>query len=131
MVTSTGTSSWDHVEILAAVVSHLPGERFQASRPNWQAAVAEMKQTFPDLLTDVFFTRRDPLAPYSSQVDEFLKMLDKSDHASLPNPVYRVREISDASKSDLRRRYGRKLKAVTPQIQEMSKILTKHIKVEA
>lgn len=120
-------AGWNYADVIALVTANLPGEKFNGDRGAWHRGVYELSRKYPHLFRGVHFVRKDPYPPYSRQVDEILKMLERWEYRSSFNPRYRRIELGADAKEELKNALETKLADHLDTIKEMSTILNQHV----
>ena len=120
-------ASWNYADVIALVTANLPGDKFNGDRGVWQRGVYEISRKYPHLFRGVHFVRKEPFSPYSRQVDEILKMLERWEYRSSFNPRYCRIELTADAKQDLKDALEAKLADHLDTIREMSTILNQHV----
>lgn len=124
-------TSWNYADVIALITANLEGERFNGDRGVWLRGISELADRYPTFFRRVHFVHRDPLPPYSREVDEVLKMLGKWEYQGSFNPRFRVIEVSEDAKSELKSQLAQKFESGDlATIQAMSRSFAKHVKLE-
>lgn len=119
---------WNYSDVIALVTAYLPGNRLNGDRGMWLRGISAIAEQHPEFFRRVYFTTRQPLPPYSSQVDEVLKMLGKWEYQGSFNPRFRVIELTEEAKSELRETLEPKFAPADLQkIRQMSKDLAGYV----
>ena len=94
-------------------------------------SMEEIQKRFKDEipeLRDIFFTRRPPLAPWSSEVDEWISMLRKSYLIiTYLMPPYHDIEMDVDQRKHIVGRNRQRLRRYKPQIEEMAAIFNRYL----
>ena len=129
--TAQVTAHWNYADVIALVTAYLPEERLNGDRGAWLRGIAELAEAHPEYFRRVHFVRRDPLPPYSREVDEVLKMLGKWEYQGSFNPRFRVIALPQAAKTELKSSVEPKFQqSELQQIRAMSQQLANHVKLE-
>lgn len=121
-------SHWNYVEVLALLVAFLPSGKMKRDKGVWHQAIYDLREEYgeryPEFFEGIFFTKRPPLPPYSSQVSEFFSMMRRSDHMRdypyLLTPSSAFMEMPDDAKRSLIERMPEHLKGYEEVLREMS-----------
>lgn len=119
--------SWNYLDVLELVVACLGGNKFKADKGAWERGILAVRDKYRELLPDVRFTKREPFPPFSREVNEFIRIMDKSRSQSKPNPVYEVVEVSEEAKDDIKAHAHPELKRQLNVICEMSAVLLPYV----
>lgn len=117
-------SGWNYADVIALVTAYLPESLLNGDRGTWQRGIHELSRRYPAYFRGVHFVRKDPYPPYSRQVDEILKMLERWEYRSSFNPKYRRIELGSEAKAELKRALEPKLKEHLNVIRQMSEVLS-------
>ena len=120
-------ASWNYADVIALVTANLSGETFNGDRGAWQRGFFEISQKYPQLFIGVRFVRKEPYPPYSRQVDEILKMLERWEYRSSFNPRYRRIQLAAEAERELRNELEPKLSEHADAIRDMSRLLNQYV----
>ncbi len=120
-------SEWNYADVIALVTAYLPETELNGDRGMWQRGVRELSRRYPDYFRGVHFVSKDPYAPYSRQVDEILKMLERWEYRSSFNPKYRRIQLGEDAKRELRATLEPKLAKHLDKVREMSALLNEYV----
>ena len=121
----TLTAHWDYQTVLLLALGYLPEgvNRLTANSGKWNGVVCGLKEQFPEFFLEVHFAYRDPLPPYSDQLDDFLFFAGIADVLEITSPGYQVYSITDAVKIRLREKEGKFSQEQRTAIKEMSGVM--------
>ena len=116
---------WSYQTVLYLALGYLPegANRLTADSGKWNGVVCEIKEQFPEFFLEMHFAYRDPLPPYSDQLDDFLFFAGISDVLEITSPGYQVYSITDAVKIRLREKEGKFSQEQRTAIKEMSGVM--------
>ena len=123
--------NWSYFNVLEMLVAVMPAGDYTPDIGVWTRVVKRLQEEYkdrcPELLGDVYFIERDPLDPYSPEVEEFFQRIA----LTVYNPDFEKMVITKPKQDILRRRAKKRLaQEFVDVIQEMGKSAAKELEIE-
>ncbi len=102
---------WSYFNVLEMLVAAMPPGKYTADIGKWTRVVKRLGEQcqvkYPELFSDIYFIEREPLNPYSSEVEEFFQRIALAVH----NPNFDIMEITPEKRERIRTRATKRLNA--------------------
>jgi hypothetical protein len=103
--------SWSYFNVLEMLIAAMPPGKYTADIGKWTRVVKDLedqyRDRYPELFRDIYFIEREPLNPYSSELEEFFQRIALAVH----NPDFDIMEITPEKKERIKARATKRLDA--------------------
>jgi len=103
------TFEWSYFNVLEMLIAAMPPGKYTADIGKWTKVVKRLEEQcedkYPELFRDIYFIEREPLDPYSAEVEEFFQRIALAVH----NPNFDIMEITPKKKERIKARATKRL----------------------
>lgn len=121
---------WSYFNVLEMLVAAMPAGKYTADIGRWNRVVKNLEEEYqdkyPEIFRDIYFIEREPLNPYSSEIEEFFQRIALAVH----NPSFDIMEITEEKRDQIKARATKRLDSNSVKfIEQIGRVAAESLKL--